>query len=231
MFADRREAGKELAKELAAYRDEENTIVLGLPRGGVPVAFEVARALNLPLDIMLVRKLGVPGFEELAMGAIADGGVQILNQETIAGLGIAPHRIDDVIAKENAELQRRGKLYRGNRKPPDLRGMTVILVDDGVATGSGMRAAIRAAREQGAKCVAVAVPTAPEDVYEMFSDIADEVVCCHMPEVFFGVGDMYRDFSQTRDKEVIELLNTAFIKPRAAMGRHRDGEKSGQPFS
>ena len=184
-------------------------VVLGLPRGGVPVAFEVARALAAPLDVFLVRKLGVPGHEELAMGAVASGGVLVLNDDVIARLGIAPDEIDVVAAKETAELARREQLYRSGRTSPEFSGRTVILVDDGLATGATMRAAITALRQSGPARIVVAVPTAAPDICEEFKKQADEIVCYMTPAPFLAVGRWYEDFGQTTDDEVCALLAQA----------------------
>jgi putative phosphoribosyl transferase len=205
LFRDRREAGRYLASKLSAYADRPDVIVLALPRGGVPVGFEVARALHAPLDVFLVRKLGVPGRKELAMGAIASGGVCVLN-EVVDALGITEEDIADMVAREKEELQRRERLYREDRPAPDVRGRTVILVDDGLATGSSMRAAVIALRKRQPARVVVAVPVgAPESCAELQTE-ADETVCAATPRPFHGVGIWYDDFSQTTDEEVRELL-------------------------
>lgn len=181
-------------------------IVLALPRGGVPVAYEVARALHVPLDIFLVRKLGVPGHEELAMGAIASGGVRVLNESVVRALDVSPDEIEEVARTEQEELERRQRAYRDDRPPLDVRGKTVILIDDGLATGSTMRAAVEALRQQGPAHIVVAVPVAAPSTCEEFQSIADEVVCVETPEPFRAVGLWYDDFSQTSDTEVYELL-------------------------
>jgi predicted phosphoribosyltransferase len=183
--------------------------VLALPRGGVPVAYEVARALHAPLDVFLVRKLGVPGHEELAMGAVATGGVRVLNEQVVRGLGIPDSVIDAVASWELEELRRRERLYRGDRRPPDVRGKTVILVDDGLATGSTMLAAVEALRQQQPARIVVAVPIAAPDTCELLRAEVDDVVCAVTPEPFYAVGLWYRDFSQTSDEEVRELLAQA----------------------
>lgn len=206
IFRDRKDAGRQLAKVLIAYRDKPNTIVLALPRGGVPVAFEVCAELRLPLDMMLVRKLGVPHHEEFAMGAIAEGGVQVLNEDVVHSLSIADAVIADVVAKESDELKRRSEVYRHGRPAPDLNGRTIILVDDGCATGANMKAAVAAAEKQHAGRVVVAVPVASQSSYEVLKTIADEVICLELPEQFLGVGSFYRDFSQTSDGEVKTIL-------------------------
>ncbi len=205
-FRNRTEAGRRLAEKLAAYADRPDILVLALPRGGVPVGYEVARALGAPLDVFLVRKLGVPGYEELAMGAVATGGVRVLNDEIVQGLGISEHAIDAAVGREMQELARRERLYRGDRPPPDVAGRTVILVDDGLATGATMRAAIRALRPQHPTRIVVAVPTASPDTAEALKAEADDVFCATTPEPFFAVGHWYDDFTQTTDEEVRELL-------------------------
>lgn len=209
-FANRIEAGRLLARKLQAYADREDVIVLALPRGGVPVAYEVARALNAPLDIFLVRKLGVPGHEELAMGAIAGGGVRELNDEVLFYLNIAHEEIERVTVEEQRELDRREKLYRGNSQPLEVRGHTVILVDDGLATGLTMRAAISALKRQQPAKIVVAAPVAARETCGSFKTQEDSTCVCVMsPESFDGVGRWYRDFSQTTDEEVCYLLKHA----------------------
>lgn len=205
-FRDRREAGRLLAAKLPAYAHRPDVLVLALPRGGVPVAYEVARALGAPLDVFLVRKLGVPGQEELAMGAVASGGVRVLNDDIVTALRIPERVIDAIAAREQPELARRERLYRGNRPPPDVRGRTVILVDDGLATGATMAAAVKALRQQHPARIVVAVPIASPDTCEQLSTEVDEVVCAAMPHPFHAVGLWYEDFSQTTDDEVRELL-------------------------
>jgi predicted phosphoribosyltransferase len=205
-FADRRDAGKRLAERLSAYRGVKNVIVLALPRGGVPVAFEIAKALDAPLDLMLVRKLGVPDDEELAMGAVALGGACVFNRSVIKNIGIPRPLIEDVIAAERKELSRRNEAYRGNRLPPDLKDRTVILVDDGMATGADMRAAVKAVKKQAPARVIVAVPVGSGEACESLQKLADEVVCLQIPPLFFGVGGAYEDFSQTSDEEVKALI-------------------------
>jgi predicted phosphoribosyltransferase len=207
-FANRAEAGKRLAERLSNYRGRDDAIVLGLPRGGVPVAYEVARQLGLPLDVFVVRKLGVPGYEELAMGAIASGNVSVLNQEVLRALPEAEKVLEAVMAREKIELERREIRYRQDRPAPDLRGRVVILVDDGLATGATMRAAAAALRKKGVAKIVIAVPVgAPETCREIESE-ADETICASMPVSFHGVGQFYEDFSQTTDEEVRELLKT-----------------------
>ena len=205
-FLDRKEAGRVLAKRLKRPQPREGAWVLALPRGGVPVAYEIAQALHLPLDVMLVRKLGVPGHEELAMGAIASGGVRVMNDEIIRSLGISQPVIDEVIAREEHELLRREKLYRGDRPHLMLRNKPVILVDDGAATGANMLAAIRAARRLGASSITVALPVAPFTTHEMLAGAADEMVTAEIGDPFYGVGGFYEDFSQTSDDEVRKLM-------------------------
>jgi predicted phosphoribosyltransferase len=206
-FADRREAGRELARHLQHYRDRSDVVVLALPRGGVPVAFEIAEALGAPLDIFVVRKLGMPGHPEFAVGAIASGGVRVLNEDVVRWYGIPDHIIDSVAVQEQAELERRERSYRGDRPPIDLRSRTVILVDDGLATGASMRAAVQAVRSHNPARVVVAVPVGAPETCEAFSDITDETVCARTPEPFSAVGLWYRDFSQTSDDEVRDLLS------------------------
>ena len=205
-FRNRIDAGRRLAEKLAAYANRSDVLVLGLPRGGVPVGFEVARALGAPLDVFLVRKLGVPGYEELAMGAVASGGGRVLNDEIVRGLGISEHEIDAAVARELEELARREQLYRGDRPPPDIEGRTVILVDDGLATGATMRAASQALRQQHPARIVVGVPTASPDTCEALKAEADNVVCAMTPEPFFAVSHWYEDFTQTTDDEVRHLL-------------------------
>jgi len=212
-FADRYEAGRRLAGELCDYVGRRDVLVVALPRGGVPVGFEVARALKAPLDVMQVRKLGVPGHEELAMGAIASGGVRIVSENVIEALRIPERVIATVAAAEAQELERRERIYREGRRFPDVRGRTVILVDDGLATGSTMRAAAAALRSLGADRLVAAVPVAPKESCDALRDVVDDVVCVSTPERFLAVGEWYQDFSQTSDEEVSELLR----RGRAAM--------------
>ena len=209
LFHDRTEAGQVLADRLTEYANRADVLVLALPRGGVPVAYEVARALHAPLDIFLVRKLGVPGHEELAMGAIASGGVRVLNEEVVRALGIPPETIASVAAGEQRELERRAQTYRGDRPPLDVRNRTVILVDDGLATGSTMRAAVAALRRKGLDRIVVAVPVGSVETCAEFQDVADETVCARTPEPFYAVGRWYEDFTQTTDEEVHELMQRA----------------------
>jgi predicted phosphoribosyltransferase len=205
-FRDRYDAGKVLASLLGAYAHLPGVLVLALPRGGVPVAFEVAQAVDAPLDVYLVRKLGVPGHEELAMGAIATGGVVFLNDDVIQNLQIPAVVIETVAATERGELEQREQLYRDDRPPPDIRGRTVILVDDGLATGSTMRAAVKALRIQGPLRVVVAVPVAAHQTCDQLRVEVDDVVCAYMPDPFYAVGLWYDDFSPTSDQEVRDLL-------------------------
>ena len=205
-FADRAEAGELLAERLTAYRDRDDVVVLARPRGGVPVAREVARALGVPLDVYVVRKLGVPGHEELAMGAIATGGVRLLNHDVIEALGIPMSVIDQVAAREQHELARREQAYRGDRGPIALTNKTVILVDDGLATGATMRAAVMAARQQQPARVIVAVPVGAMSTCADLAAEADDVVCVRTPDPFVAVGLWYRDFTPTTDHEVRSLL-------------------------
>lgn len=208
-FRDRREAGQQLARKLSRYANRPDVVVLALPRGGVPVAYEVAKALSVPLDVFLVRKLGVPGYEELAMGAIASGGVRVLNDQVVNALGIPDNVIDAVASWEQQELERRERVYRGERPPPEVHGKTVILIDDGLATGATMQAAVRALRQQEPARIVVAVPTAAPETCEQLKAEADEVICAITPEPFYAVGLWYEDFSQTTDEDVRELLAQA----------------------
>jgi putative phosphoribosyl transferase len=221
-FRDRSDAGRQLAAQLTTYADRSDVVVLALPRGGVPVAFEIARALGAPLDIFLVRKLGLPGQEELAMGAIASGGVTVLNSEVVDTLRI-PHRvIDAVAAQEQRELERRERVYRDDRPLPDVRGKTVLLVDDGLATGTSMRAAAAALREQMPDRIVMAVPIAARETCAAFRDIVDEIVCAITPDPFYAVGLWYEDFSQTSDDQVRDLLAQA-AQDQLALARERGG--------
>jgi putative phosphoribosyl transferase len=216
-FRDRFHAGRRLAAALAPYAGRPNLLVLALPRGGLPVGYEVARALHAPLDVMLVRKLGVPGHEELAMGAIASGGIRILSDEVISAFNIPDRVIATVAANEEGELDRRERSYRDDRPLPEVRGRTVILVDDGLATGSTMRAAAAALRAQHPERLVVAVPVAPPETCATLRSEVDDVVCALAPEPFFAVGNWYDDFSQISDEEVRDLLRaaeTSEVQPR-----------------
>jgi predicted phosphoribosyltransferase len=208
-FRNREHAGRALAQELAIYAMRPDVTVLALPRGGVPVAYEVARALQAPLDVLVVRKLGVPGHEEYAMGAIAGGGEQVLDNGLVRELGIGVDAVDEVVRNERHELERRERAYRGNRPAPDLRGRIVILVDDGLATGATMRVAVRAVRRQAPTRVVVAAPVASPEACTLLQGEADDVVCPEVPDAFLGVGRWYLDFSQTSDEEVCRLLEEA----------------------
>jgi predicted phosphoribosyltransferase len=206
-FRDRSDAGRFLARDLLHLRDSGDLIVLALPRGGVPVGYEIAQALHAPLDVFVVRKLGVPGQEELAMGAVAPGGVRVLNPEVVMAMGrFAEEAIEQAVKRETEELRRREEDYRGSRPFPELKGKTVILVDDGLATGATMRAAARAVRTREPARVIIAVPVAAESTCREMQREADEVVCGVIPGAFFGVGQFYEDFSQTTDEEVRSFL-------------------------
>jgi len=208
-FANRQEAGQRLAEQLDQYNGRPDVIVLGLPRGGVPVAYEIAKRLHVLLDVFIVRKIGVPGFEELAVGAIASGGVRVLNEDVVRQLPNAAEIIDAATAREQIELDRREKLYRDDRPPPDVQNKVAILVDDGLATGATMRAAVRALRQRGASRIVVAVPVgAPETCRELEAEV-DETICAISPEYFQAVGQFYDDFGQTSDEEVRALLDRA----------------------
>jgi putative phosphoribosyl transferase len=207
-FADRLDAGRRLAAELTAYRERPGVLVLALPRGGVPVAAEVAKALRAPLEVFVVRKLGVPGHEELAMGAIASGGVRVLNEDVVVSSAIGPEEITRVTERERATLEAQEQAYRGERTPVDVADRTVIVVDDGLATGATMRAAVTALRELGASRIVVAVPTAPWETCRSLRAIADEVVCATSPDPFMAVGLWYADFAPVDDEQVRELLGS-----------------------
>ena len=209
LFRDRRDAGRALARLLDDYRGQAEVIVLGLPRGGVPVAYEIARALGAPLDVFLVRKLGVPSRKELAMGAIASGGAIVVNDDVVRRLDITPQVIQEAAEHEAQELLRRERVYRDSHPPPDVEGRTIILVDDGLATGASMRAALQALRRHQPGRIVVAVPTAPESTCHELTAVVDDVVCATTPSPFFAVGNSYRDFTQTTDGEVRDLLVAA----------------------
>lgn len=209
IFQNRTHAGQLLAQRLSAYAHRDDVLVLALPRGGVPVAYEVAKRLHAPLDVLVVRKLGIPGNPEQAMGAIASGGVRVLNDEAVRGLCIPQHVIDHVAEREEAELHRRERVYRGGRPYPEIGGKTVLLIDDGIATGATIRAAARAVRALGPERLVIAVPTAPSGVYVDLAGEADRLVVLITPEGFQGVGQWYAEFPQTTDEEVIRLLADA----------------------
>jgi predicted phosphoribosyltransferase len=206
-FANRREAGAELARRLDHYAHRDDVVVLALPRGGVPVACEVARALRAPLDVFIVRKLGLPGHRELAMGALASGGVRVLNQDVVSWYRVPDAIIDEVSREEQTELERRERLYREGRPAVEVAGRVVLLIDDGLATGSTMKAAVQAVRARGPSRIVVAVPVGAPETCREFQGIADEIVCARTPEPFSAVGQWYHDFSQTTDEEVRELLH------------------------
>jgi predicted phosphoribosyltransferase len=214
VFRDRRDAGRMVAGLLHEYRNRPDVVVLGVPRGGVPVAYEVARALEAPLDVFVVRKLGVPWRPELAMGAIASGGVVVINDDVVRGLHIEPAVVQRAAEREGRELLRREQAYRDGRQMPELAGKTAILVDDGLATGSSMRAAVAALREHRPGRIVVAVPAAPTSTCQDLQTVVDEVVCVTRPSPFVAVGVSYRDFSQTTDEEVRDLLRRATSPPR-----------------
>lgn len=206
IFRDRRDAGRKLAEKLAAYRDRTDVSILALPRGGVPVAYEVALALNAPLDIFIVRKLGMPGHEEFAIGAIASGGIRVLNEAIIDELNISQQVIESIAKRELDELERRERAYRGNHPALETHNRVAIVIDDGLATGASMRAAVAGLRAQNPRRVVVAVPAAAPEAYEEFQPLVDEIVSVITPEPFHGVGRWYEDFSQTSDEEVQTLL-------------------------
>jgi len=209
LYRDRADAGRQLAEHLAGYTDQSDVLVLGLSRGGVPVAFEVAKRIHAPLDVLIVRKLGVPGQEELAMGAIATGGIRILNANIVRSLQIPESVIHAVVAAEEVELKRRERIYRGNRALWEIRSKTAILIDDGIATGSTMRAAIQVLRKQNATRIVVAVPYAPLSARNDFESEADETVVLNSMEDFWAVGQAYEDFSPVSDEEVTRLMEIA----------------------
>ena len=216
-FANRTEAGRLLADKLVQYAGRNDVIVLGLPRGGVPVAYEVAKRLGVPLDVFIVRKLGVPGFEELAAGAIASGGVRVLNEDVMRAIPHADEAIEVVTARETAELERRQHEYRDGRPAPELRDRVVVLIDDGLATGATMRAAVKALRQSAATKIVVAVPVGPPDTCREIEQQADETICLSTPDFFQAVGQYYEDFSQTSDDDVRELLSSA-VQEQPASG-------------
>jgi putative phosphoribosyl transferase len=220
---DRTQAGALLAQALQHYAGRNDTLVLALPRGGVPVAFEIVKAIHAPLDLMLVRKLGTPGQEELAMGAIAPGGVRVLNPEIVAQLGISDEEIEAVAARERAELERRQRAYRGDRPEPEVRGRCVIVVDDGLATGATMRTAIKALRQRHPAQIVVAVPVAPKETIATLRGEADDVICLATPAPFWAIGGWYEYFPQTSDAEVKSLLALAWERP---LKQAADGEKA-----
>ena len=208
-FEDRTDAGRIVAQALGAYADRDDVLVLGMPRGGVPVAFEVAQALHAPLDIFICRKLGVPLQEELAFGAIAPGGVRVLDQQIVEAAGLNKREIDEITAREQKELERREQLYRAGRPPLDVAGKIVILVDDGIATGASMFASVRALRQLQPARIVVAVPVAPQSTCRKLRQEVDELVCTHSPASFYAIGQFYLDFSQLTDKQVVEFLQRA----------------------
>lgn len=210
IFRDRKQAGQMLAQRLKAYANRKDVTVLGIPRGGVPVAFEIAETLGAPLDIFVARKLGVPWQEELAFGAIASGGVRVLNHDIVEPLGISNATIEEVTAREKKELERRERLYRGNRPPLNVHGRMAILVDDGIATGSSMRAAIAALRHLQPARLVVAAPVAPLQTCKELSSEADELICVETPMLFVAIGEFYEDFSQVSDGEVADLLRRSW---------------------
>lgn len=210
-FQDRQDAGQFLADKLQDYASRDDVLVLALPRGGVPVAFEVAQALGAPLDVFVVRKLGVPGHEELAMGAIASGGTRVINRDVVLGAGIGTDLIDRVAEREREELHRRERKYRDNRPEPEIEGKIVILVDDGLATGATMRAAVVALRQLDPAQIVVAVPTAPPETCAEFESEVDKLICGITPQDFGGVGRWYRDFAQTTDEQVRDLLKSGNV--------------------
>jgi putative phosphoribosyl transferase len=214
-FIDRRVAGRVLASRLAKYAGRDDVVVLALPRGGVPVAYEVASALGVPMDVFLVRKLGTPGHRELAMGAIASGGVRVLNQDVVRWYGISASEIERVAQDEQAELERRERAYRGDRPAPDLTNKILVLIDDGLATGSTMRAAAQAVRAHRPARVVIAVPVGAPQTCAELAAVADEVLCARMPEPFSAVGQWYLNFDQTDDDEVRELLQKSSATPQA----------------
>ena len=216
-FANRTEAGKLLADALSGYTGRSDILILALPRGGVPVAYEVAKALFAPMDLWLVRKLGVPGQEELALGALAGKNIRVLNYDIIDLLNIDETVIDTIVAREQAELERRNRLYRQGKPPPAIEGKTIIIIDDGLATGATMRVAISSLRQAGAARIIAAVPVGAASTCDKIEEEADQLICLHTPEPFYGVGQWYNDFSQTSDDEVLALLNNAATNPGKTM--------------
>lgn len=214
IFEDRIDAGRQLAEQLRKYAKRNDIVVLGIPRGGVPVAYEVAVALGSPLDIFVSRKLGVPGEEELAFGAVATGGVRVLDHDLIQSVGISRDEVERITERVRAEVLRRERLYRGSRPPLKLDGKVAILVDDGIATGSSMLAAIQALRQLKPASIVVAVPVAPPSTCDRLRKEVDDLVCVQTPEDFFAIGNFYSDFSQTADSDVTELLDRAAPRPK-----------------
>jgi len=227
VFENRADAGRRVAAKLAGYAGRADVLVLGIPRGGVPVAFEVALALDAPLDVFLSRKLGVPGQEELAFGAVAGGNVRVLDEELIRELNISGVQIEEITLRVRAELERRERLYRDGRPAPDVAGKTVVLVDDGIATGSSMLAAIKTLRHMGPARLVLAVPVAPASTCRRLREQVDELVCVHMPELFYAIGQFYGDFSQVADEEVVELLRRA-AQERAASHKQEPPRPEGK---
>jgi putative phosphoribosyl transferase len=226
-FEDRADAGRRVAAKLAGYAGRADVLVLGIPRGGVPVAYEVARALDAPLDVFLSRKLGVPGQEELAFGAVAGANVRVLDEELIRELNISGAEIEAITLRVREELERRERLFRDGRPAPDLAGKTVLLVDDGIATGSSMLAAIKTLRQMSPARLVLAVPVAPASTCRRLSVQVDELVCVHMPELFYAIGQFYGDFSQVPDEEVVELLRRA-ARERAASHKQEPPQPTGK---
>jgi putative phosphoribosyl transferase len=226
LLRDRRDAGRRLAATLLRYAGRADTVVLGLPRGGVVVAFEVAKSLDLPLDVYLVRKLGTPGHEELAMGAIASGGAMVLNRDVLGGLGLGDEAVRRAVEREKTVLEARERAYRGHTAPISLRGKQVIIVDDGLATGATMRTAVKSLRAHGPARIVVAVPTAPPETCDVLAAEADEVACLMSPSPFFSIGQWYEDFMQTSDEEVVALLerSKAFGRGNAALAGTEDSD-------
>jgi putative phosphoribosyl transferase len=228
IFRDRREAGRELARRLHKYSARHELLVLGVPRGGVPVAMEVASALKAPLDTFVSRKLGVPGQEELAFGAVASGGTRILDEDIVDAVGISESEIERIAARETQELERREQVFRAGRPPLDVQGKTVVLVDDGIATGASIRVAIAALRRMRPAEIVVAAPVIPLSTCERLRREADDVIAVHTPKSFYAIGEFYDDFSQVTDEEVIKLLRQAASKepkdPPAVLPRKVDGE-------